>query len=759
MAPSTPTPHGDPGRAKPAGVPIGFGSLLRAVRRYSLLVFVFALLAIAAGAVVWFFLPLPKMTAQMVYFVNGTPPYKISANVFGEKDAASYRTQQANLFKNRFLLNAVLQEPGIATLLIFEQGGIQEPVDWLRNNLRVDWTLGPEHMRIVLEGDNQAELMAIMNAVKTTYEKKVAADEGNMRNMKLAEIEKLQQKYQLEIKNHRMRIRNNLNIAGGGASDPVVLAIEERFATAAVGSIDSEMVRLNALERDLSLQLTRIKSEMGLPKALVSPVTPEMVDSILENDPVVIGLTKRLSENTAQIQSIVEKLPLPVAPKDLKEAPGKPARLLTLEKEKAEIEAELKKYKDTQRPLLRDHLKEIAKQSREALKTRVETELTFVREKKQEVQKEMKEAFTKLTGLREQNEKVEDMKSMMLNYEKLVDKLNQSLVEMMPETDVLSRVQVWEPPYTFYGIEGNRRFKYTAMAVIGFLLLGLVLAQYLELRHRRIQNLDEITNGLGLKVLGTVPAMPKGGVNAGSNWPHLLTEAVNTTRTMLLSGPNATNNKTLLVTSAMSGEGKTSLTTHLAVSLANAGRRVMLIDADMRRPAVHRVLGLTSKPGLAELLIGLNQLSEVVQECKIPNLHLLPAGTWSREAAAALSSDAWPRVLHEASQGFDFVLVDSPPILPVADALAIARNVDGVLISIMQDQSRYGAVQTACQRLNMVGAKVLGVVVSGMKTVGGYYYYYYYDERYSKPNAHAAARAAEEAAEVPAANSPDQPAS
>jgi capsular exopolysaccharide synthesis family protein len=176
------------------------------------------------------------------------------------------------------------------------------------------------------------------------------------------------------------------------------------------------------------------------------------------------------------------------------------------------------------------------------------------------------------------------------------------------------------------------------------------------------------------------------------------------------------------------------------VSLAAAGRRVLLIDADMRRPAVHKVLGLESKPGLAELLTGLAMLTDVTQTTKVAGLHLVPAGTYTREAAAMLSTERWSNILKESAVGYDFVLVDSPPILPVADALAIARNVDGVLISVMQDLSRYGAVQTACQRLSMVGAKVLGVVVSGVTTQGGYYYYYY-DERYSKPNGNAVAPA------------------
>jgi polysaccharide biosynthesis transport protein len=722
MASTTPPIPGEPVKPKAAGIPIGFGSLMRAVRRYSLLMFVFILLGVSAGALVYFFLPLPKMTGQMVFFVHQDPQYQITPGLFRERDSSTYRSYVINIFRNRVLLNAVLSEPGIAGLSIFEQDKLQEPIEVLRNIMKIDFKMGSEYLAVAIEGNEQAELLALLNAIRTSFMKRVHTDELSSRNAKFELMNKLKTDYQDKLKAQRASIASALSSFNG--TDPETMLIRERFANSQIGFIDSELMRLNNKERELLFSKNRLEGEMKLPLQLREKLPAELIDQIVNSLPPIQEQERKINEINAKLMQY-EK----VAKGD-----NKPQPMIDLEFQRSNVEAALRKLKDDARPAVDKKLREEYARGEATALSNINSSLDMIADQKKAVMDDLKKSIEVLNTIKSDNARVEDMRIEVKNYEDIWTKLNGELVAMMPELGAAKRVEVWEQPYTYYGTEGNRRVKYTAIAVVSFLVLGLVIAQWLEIKHRRIQTLDEITNGLGLQVLGTVPAMPRGGVPAGSNWPHLLTEAVNTTRTMLLAGPSASVNKTLLVTSAMSGEGKTSLTTHLAVSLANAGRRVMLIDADMRRPAVHRVLGLTSKPGLAELLIGSHQLADVVQTCKIPNLHLVPAGTWSREAAASLSSDSWPRILQEASLGFDFVLVDSPPILPVADALAIARNVDGVLISIMQDQSRYGAVQTACQRLNMVGAKVLGVVVSGMKSVGGYYYYYYYDDRYSRPN-------------------------
>ncbi len=731
-APNTP-PVTDPKRAKPAQMAIGLASLGRAVRRYSLLVFIFALLSAVAGALVYFFLPLPKNTGRMVYLVDSQQQHVLNPNTWSSRDAANFRNYQVNLLLGRTVLNVAMSEPGIASLPMFEQDRSIDGVQYLQTNLRVDWSTGSEHMRVTLEGNDPQEILMVLNAVDKAFEKEVVFNEHRRRHDRMEQLRNLQLSYMEKVKTTKANIRSILTTIN--SADPIVQAAQERLLTSMMGQSDAEMLRLHAAHRVLSLEEARVVEETKLPPALRSPPPRSMVEQYVESDPQIRELRAQLDVAMAKIKRYDGVLP----------QGAKPAPYVALETEVATLQTRLSDGLPKLYTAYEKQLKELQIKGEQNLLASIKNRLDMVRQQQEAVSKDVERLAGEMQKFKEQNAKVEDLMVEVTNNQSIATKISNDLVNMQTELTAPVRVSKWESAYVFPGIEGNRRAKYTAIAVLGFLVLGLALAQWLEIRHRRIQTLAEVTEGLGLQILGTVPAMPKGGVTAKSNWPHLLTEAVNTTRTMLLSGPYAESTKTLLVTSAMSGEGKTSLTTHLAVSLAGAGRRVLLIDADMRRPAVHKVLGLESKPGLAELLVGNALLDDVTQTCKIAGLHLVAAGVYSREAAAALSGETFSQMLKDASIGYDFVLVDSPPILPVSDALAISKNVDGVLISVMQDLSRYGAVQTACQRLNVVGANVLGVVVSGVKTTGGYYYYYY-DERYSKPET-ASASAPEPVAE------------
>jgi capsular exopolysaccharide synthesis family protein len=718
-------------------MPIGLASLWRAIKRYSLLVFVFALLAAAAGVLVYFFLPLPKMTGRIIYLVNTNPTGVLNPNVWNDRDPTNFRNYQVNGITSRLVLNAAMSEPGMANLSFLEKDRSIDGVQYFQSNLKIDFNTGMEHMRVSLEGDSQEELLVALKAINLSYMRWVYEKEMVRRNEKLVKLQKLLEDQNSKIKNSSLKIQNALAL---GSADEFLLVHERGHISNLINSADTELDGLNRRRRDLQMLLTRIEGNLKLPRNMRTPIDREFVKGLVENDLNVIAQLKKLAGLEAEIRRYDEAL---------KAGSPKPPMLLLLETQKTEATAKLNELRrDLPRAIEQQLQKDLDKNEKQVVEN-IDQQIKGIDEQKQAVVKEMKDAQQKLNDLNAAATSVEPMMLEKKNAEQISSRVNNELVTMVTEMGDLSRVSLWEDAYVFPGIEGNRRVKYTAMTVAGFLILGLALAQWLEIRHRRIQTLDEVTGGLGLTVIGTVPAMPKGGAAARSNWPHLLTEAVNTTRTMLLSGPGAGETKTLLITSAMSGEGKTSLTTHLAVSLAAAGRRVLLIDADMRRPAVHKVLGLESKPGLAELLTGTAMLAEVTQTTKVAGLHLVPAGTYTREAAAMLSTERWSNILKESAVGYDFVLVDSPPILPVADALAIARNVDGVLISVMQDLSRYGAVQTACQRLSMVGAKVLGVVVSGVTTQGGYYYYYY-DERYSKPNGNAVSAAPAVTVEPPA---------
>ena len=226
------------------------------------------------------------------------------------------------------------------------------------------------------------------------------------------------------------------------------------------------------------------------------------------------------------------------------------------------------------------------------------------------------------------------------------------------------------------------------------------------------------------------------------NWQVALSEALNTTRLVLLGRVAAgTPVRTLLVTSALSGEGKSSVSLQLALSLAQAGHKTDVIDGDMRRPQLHTRLGLLTAPaiqevvhdgetmelntrlgldgtlGLAEVLRGELPTEHALTDTGVPGLSLLAAGRWDPLASRAIGLGRWKSLLAELAATHEYVVIDSTPLLPVADGLAMARDVDGVVLSVLREVSQLQYVSEAQKRLAAVGANILGVVLSGAAQV------------------------------------------
>jgi capsular exopolysaccharide synthesis family protein len=243
----------------------------------------------------------------------------------------------------------------------------------------------------------------------------------------------------------------------------------------------------------------------------------------------------------------------------------------------------------------------------------------------------------------------------------------------------------------------------------------------MECRVRRVGAPEEIAQGLGLRLLGTVPALPararRAAVTGSASpadvaWQGRLTEAVDALRTLLLKaageGPHV-----VMVTSALGGEGKTSLAGQLAVSLARAWRKTLLIDGDVRKPAAHQLFNLPVEPGLCEVLRGEMEPADVVKATSISRLWLMPSGHWDSHAVQALAQEGSSALFDQLKEQYDFILVDSSPVLPVADALVLGQHVEAVVLAVRCGASRLPAVYAAHHRLGTLGIPVLGAVVIG----------------------------------------------
>lgn len=264
------------------------------------------------------------------------------------------------------------------------------------------------------------------------------------------------------------------------------------------------------------------------------------------------------------------------------------------------------------------------------------------------------------------------------------------------------------------------------IALVSGLLGGVVLALARAQLDDTIRSPMDIAAFVRVPYLGLVPELKdvsdpaERALYTHRHPKSAAAECIRAIRTMLELNPTGIGLRRLLVTSAVASEGKTESSVRLAVSYANLGRKVLLIDADLRRPRVHRVFDLEREPGLSELL---NGRPVEPRPTEVPNVWVLPAGASVDRPNELLASDAMGRLLDEWSHRFDLVLLDTPPAQVLSDAMLLSRKVDGVVLVIRNEAVSRQLVRDTVRRLQQVGAPIIGVVVNAVATTGRAYRY------------------------------------
>jgi capsular exopolysaccharide synthesis family protein len=234
-----------------------------------------------------------------------------------------------------------------------------------------------------------------------------------------------------------------------------------------------------------------------------------------------------------------------------------------------------------------------------------------------------------------------------------------------------------------------------------------------------------------------IPAVPRGkeGPNPllRSDAPASFSEAFKTVRTNVLFSTAEEGVRCLAVTSAGPGEGKSLVSSNLAIALAQSGLRVLLVDADMRRPRVHEIFEVEQEPGFSNLLTGNAKASEVIRKSGVHGLWLLSAGHIPPNPAELLGSPRYHDFLASLDEHFDWVVVDTPPVLVVADSMIVANEATGVLFVVGADKTSRHAARNAIEQLAATNAHVVGTVLNRADIHGNPHYYSgYYRKAYSR---------------------------
>lgn len=278
-----------------------------------------------------------------------------------------------------------------------------------------------------------------------------------------------------------------------------------------------------------------------------------------------------------------------------------------------------------------------------------------------------------------------------------------------------------------------------AAAVLG-VVLGIGIVLLIEIRDDRFISVGEVCNKFGDSIVGQVPDVKVLGINgatpllkAGDD-PHILLESYRSLRSALFYLPTQSDSpRVILVTSALPEEGKSTVAVNLAKTMAMGGSRVLLVDADLRRGALHRMLDLKPEPGLSELLTGLADSTAVIQFNCLPRLTFIARGGVPKSSGDLFFGSAFSDLLTRWRTEYDFVVIDSCPVFAADDATAVAPRVDGTLLVVRRGYSGAKAVQEALKMLLQRQARILGFVFNRADASARSYYYYkhakYYTDR------------------------------
>ncbi len=231
--------------------------------------------------------------------------------------------------------------------------------------------------------------------------------------------------------------------------------------------------------------------------------------------------------------------------------------------------------------------------------------------------------------------------------------------------------------------------------------------------------------------------MSKNDLIAQHNPKSPASEAYRMIRTNLEYAGVTGSKKVILITSALAGEGKTTTLTNLAVTLAHSGLKILVVDADLRRPSIHKVFHIRKSPGLTNYLVKDIPVGDIIQKnTPLDQLHYMAAGANPPLASELLASQKMIDLLQQCRDEYDYILVDSPPLLSVTDASILATRVDGTILCIAQGKTNVEAVKAAKRSLDKVNASVLGAVLTKAEFTKGIYAYHYYDYQYMEDEEH-----------------------
>jgi capsular exopolysaccharide synthesis family protein len=720
----------------PAGKKITVGLVTRAMRRHWW-----------QAALIWL---VGSVAAMTLVYLKVKPTYIAFSRVrvepaqrglFGQNSDVSFevfKETQVNLINSPTVIEQALQaNPKLYGFRRLKEA--DDIVTEIRSSLIVGVVKGTNLIEVSTSTESPMESAAIVNAVVDAYIKSAGDVNSDEIEMKIKQLEDARLEKANEVKQKREAIAEEQKRAGlfdqGQVKDRNTVSVEE------YRQLSNELLRVQIDIVKAEAELAGLQNDQPAMAAEDRPFTEKDYARIFYADKRVMATKEKFDRARERFLSVKERV------KDYAD-PSHQKPLADMESAKKELDGLWREL----RPEIEAMVKRGTSRMGDAL------DKVKAAESQLAVLKAQEASLTDRLNTLNVKQRADGAAAVALEFSRLdlsraeqyLDKIDQSLADLKFQlrSPILRIRREFAAKPSMRGT--NNRVKIMAVAPVAMLFGVLCLMVFLELHAGRVVDPEELTARSRVPVVGVVPPLPQvrpqPGLFSGRDEFRAqrqldqFVQSLDHLRVALCSGRDAwgRDRRCILITSAVGSEGKTTLAAQLAERCVNAGLRTLLVDGDLRNPTLSRMLDVPNTRGLINVLRGECLPDEAISVVGgAGGFHFMPSGTPKVDPSRLLHGDRLGKFLAQAREGFDIVIVDAPPVLPVPDALTIGRWTDGAVLAVRCDTSRFNLVEKANRRLATVGVPVIGAVVNGVRvaesTYGSYYPSYAYTEDRSAP--------------------------
>jgi len=672
-----------------------FANSLR--RRWLLALCMGSVAALATAITLWFVFPETSQVTALFSVSSEETSLLGDQRVQHTKEFEILQRTQLAYLKSYFVIQAALRAPGMETLGVL--AGEPDKVQWLIDELVPTFQQNSEILSITLTGDtaDAEDLRQLVDAVADAYLKEVVFEEQQRRLVVRDALQRSFTKLQEEIRN-KLDIQNALQ-EDLGVSDPKqrdpetdLLMREVADAAKAKGDLEGKLA-------EVQTSYMVAEQQMKDPSAI-----DMMVEEMMAGDPNMEMMNQELMMLQYQLNQ--------------QQSTMKYGRSKEADRLQAQINAKqqaIAQYKAQMKQGIAGQEKSKPNQQLQLLRKEFSIRASVLQQQIAALDKAINEKKEALGKKSQQSVELQVGAAELEQLQEIAADMNLKLEQFDIEDVAPDRIRLIQKATPAPAISATTRYTIVGLgAAAGFALTCLGIA-YMEFRNRRLDGPEQVGEGLGIRVVGTLPGLSaRKMLDPDHPVVAQLTESIDSVRTLLMHDASSKRRQVVMVTSATTQEGRTTVASQLAASLARAGRRTLLVDGDLRRPALHALFDVPLEDGLCEVLRAEVDVADVIRPTHAEGLWLLTAGYCDVDAIHALATEQLQPAFEKLRSEYDFVIIDGGPVLGMSDALIFGQYSDGAILSVRRDFSQMPKINEAASLLRSVGVRLIGSVVNGV---------------------------------------------